>query len=331
MAAITERGPFQFQATIRRKGYKTQTRTFETRADADAWAKDTEAKMHRGHFLDDRLARTTTLDTCLARYASEVTPGKKGAAQETSKINVIRRHPIAKLGMAEVRSADVANYIKNRTVSEHGSTVVSGSTVARELCILSKLFRHARHNWGFEGLENPCQNIDRPSPGKPRRRRISEAELDSLCAHSGSTVFATALRLAVECAMRRGELVAMEWKHINLAEQTIYLPDTKNGDDRTVPLSLAAVELLRSLPRDSKSGRVFDVRADAITRAMGRARTRAGLPDVRFHDSRREGTARLVKKLENALEVSAVTGHKDWRTLRNYYQPDARELAKKLG
>ena len=58
--------------------------------------------------------------------------------------------------MAEVRSADVANYIKTRTVSERGSTVVSGSTVARELCILSKLFRHARHNWGFEGLENPC-------------------------------------------------------------------------------------------------------------------------------------------------------------------------------
>jgi integrase len=123
----------------------------------------------------------------------------------------------------------------------------------------------------------------------------------------------------------------MEWKHVNLEEQTVYLPDTKNGDDRTVPLSLAAVELLRGLSRDSTDGRVFSVRADAITRAMSRACKRAGLSDVRFHDSRREGTARLVKTLGNALEVSAVTGHKDWRTLRNYYQPDARELAKRLG
>jgi integrase len=325
MAAITERGPFQFQATIRRKGYKSQTSTFETRLDAEAWAKDIEAKMHRGHFLDNRLARTTTLDSCLARYASEVTPDKKGAAQEASKINVIRRHPIVNLSMAEVRSADVANYIKDRKES------VSGGTVARELCILSQIFRHARHNWRYEGLENPCQNIDRPSPGKPRRRRISEAELISLCAHSDSTVFAAALQLAIECAMRRGELVAMEWKYINLEEQTVYLPDTKNGDDRTVPLSQAAVALLRKLSRNSENDRVFDVRADSITRAMGRARKRAGLPDVRFHDSRREGTARLVKKLGNALEVSAVTGHKDWRTLRNYYQPDARELAQKLG
>lgn len=125
--------------------------------------------------------------------------------------------------------------------------------------------------------------------------------------------------------------MAMEWKHVNLEEQTVYLPDTKNGDDRTVPLSLAAVELLRGLSRDSTDGRVFSVRADAITRAMSRACKRAGLSDVRFHDSRREGTARLVKTLGNALEVSAVTGHKDWRTLRNYYQPDARELAKRLG
>jgi integrase len=325
MASITQRGPFQFQATVRRKGYKSRTCTFENFHDAKEWAKGIEANMHRGYYQDDRLARTTTLDACLARYATDVTPEKKGVSQELSKINVLRRHPIAKLNMAEVRSVDVANYIKDRRAS------VSGGTVARELCVLSKLFRHARHNWGFDGLENPCQNIDRPSPGKPRKGRISEEDLNKLCLHSGSPVLATALRLAVECAMRRGELVAMEWKHVNLEEQTVYLPDTKNGDDRTVPLSLAAVELLRGLSRDSTDGRVFSVRADAITRAMSRACKRAGLSDVRFHDSRREGTARLVKTLGNALEVSAVTGHKDWRTLRNYYQPDARELAKRLG
>ena len=126
MASITERGPFQFQAIVRRKGHKSQTSTFETRGDAEAWAKDIEAKMHRGRFQDDRLARTTTLDACLARYASEVSSEKKGAAQEASKINVIRRHPIANLNMAEVRSANVANYIQDRKES------VSGGTVARE-------------------------------------------------------------------------------------------------------------------------------------------------------------------------------------------------------
>lgn len=325
MASITERGPFQFQATVRRKGYKSQTRTFENRKDAEAWAKDIESKMHRGHFIDDRLARTTTLDYCLARYADEVTPEKKGATQETSKINVIRRHPISNLKMAEVRSADVANYIKNRKES------VSGGTVLRELCILSKVFQYASHNWGFDGLENPCRNVDRPSAGRPRRGRISQSELDSLCKHTNSLVFSAALRLAVECAMRRSELTAMEWKYVNLDEGTVYLPDSKNGDDRTVPLSSAAVELLRRMPRNPSDERVFPVRADAITRAMSRARARAGLGGIRFHDSRREATSRLVKKLGNSLEVSAVTGHKDWRTLRDYFQPDPHELAKKLG
>jgi integrase len=54
------------------------------------------------------------------------------------------------------------------------------------------------------------------------------------------------VQLALETAMRRGELLAMEWKHINLEAQTVFLPMTKNGTSRTVPLSTKAVEILVS-------------------------------------------------------------------------------------
>lgn len=85
MASITQRGPYQYQAIVRRKGFKSQTKTFETLGDAEAWAKDLEAKMHRGHFHDNCLARTTTVDACLARYATEVTPEKRGRPRRLQK------------------------------------------------------------------------------------------------------------------------------------------------------------------------------------------------------------------------------------------------------
>ncbi|MDD5390632.1 MAG: site-specific integrase [Gallionellaceae bacterium] len=313
MASIIKRGPYQFQATVRRKGYATQTRTFETKRAAEAWAMDTEAKMLSSRFVDGRLARSTTLEACLARYLEEATPNKKGAEAEGYKIADLRKRPIAQLVMNDVRSHHVAEYIKQRR------TEVSDGTVTRELCILSMVFQCARRNWGFEELHNPVRDVDRPSPGKPRKRRISEGELEALCAASESPVLAIALRLAVETAMRRGELAALTWSNVDLDGQTAYLPDTKNGDDRTVPLSRKAVEMLRAMPRINGDDRVLGIRADAITRAMSRARERAGLSDVRFHDTRREGTTRLVKKLGNSLEVSAVTGHRcetAWKTFQ---------------
>jgi integrase len=54
--------------------------------------------------------------------------------------------------------------------------------------------------------------------------------------------------LALESAMRRGELLSLRWEHIDLAAQTALLPLTKNGASRTVPLSKKAVAILEGLP-----------------------------------------------------------------------------------
>ena len=50
MASIYRRGPYQWQVLIRRKGYPTQAKVFETKAEAEAWSKTTESEMVRGVF-----------------------------------------------------------------------------------------------------------------------------------------------------------------------------------------------------------------------------------------------------------------------------------------
>lgn len=154
--------------------------------------------------------------------------------------------------------------------------------------------------------------------------------------------------------MRRGELLALRWECVNLARQTAFLPDTKNGDSRMVPLSRKAVAILQELQTlagvgDVLEGPVFPTTAMALRkgfkraleraqqqykedcRAAGKRPVRGFLEDVHFHDTRHEAASRLSEKLSNVLELSAVTGHKDLRMLKRYYHPRAEDLAKKLG
>jgi integrase len=130
--------------------------------------------------------------------------------------------------------------------------------------------------------------------------------------------------------MRRGELLSLKWEHIDLQGRTAFLPNTKNGDSRTVPLSSIAVQVLAELPRHF-SGMVIPVNHFTLDAAFKRGVRRGGINDVRFHDLRRTAITRMAEKLPNVIELAAVSGHKSLMVLKGYYRPTPSELAKKLG
>jgi len=138
------------------------------------------------------------------------------------------------------------------------------------------------------------------------------------------------VKLALETAMRRGELLSLRWSNVDLKRRTALLETTKNGERRIVPLSSSAVDILNNLPRHI-GGEVFPVSACALAAMFDRAVTRAGLLDFRFHDLRHTAITDLAKKLPNLVELSAVSGHKSLKMLQRYYHPNAEELAQKLG
>ena len=162
-------------------------------------------------------------------------------------------------------------------------------------------------------------------------RTGEEARLLEACQQARNPWLLPIVQLALETAMRQGELIRLRWEHIDLNRRTAHLPDTKNGESRTVPLSTTAVRVLRALPR-SLHGQVFPgVTTEAIKRAYIRAVRRAGIEDLRFHDLRHEATTRLFEKGLNIMEVASITGHKDLRMLRRYTHLKAEDLAIKLG
>jgi integrase len=177
---------------------------------------------------------------------------------------------------------------------------------------------------------------------------VSADEIQTLSRLTESRQLPSLIDLAVETGMRLSELTGARWEHLDLAQRTLHLPDTKNGDSRTVPLSTAALTTLLKLRNsfaEPNSGRVFDITPHAATVAFRRAVKRArkaylesrgdrqdeGLfSNLRFHDLRHEAVSRLFERGLNVVEVSSISGHKTLQMLKRYTHLRAADLAKKL-
>lgn len=366
MATFRKRGPYQWEAQIRRRGYPAQSKTFNTKAEAEAWAQMIESEMSRGVWLSRSEAESTSLREALDRYLVEIVPHKKGAVQEASTIKTLLALQLRLRPLASIRGADIAA-LRDEWLQDYAP-----ATVLRRLAVLSHVFNVARKEWGMESLSNPVEVVRKPRANNARVRRVAElertapatgdeegkrsmeeGELHRVIAASGSALLPSIIRLAVETAMRRGEIMNLRWEHVDLERRVAHLPATKNGNSRDTPLSSKAVEVLQALQakvdvKDRGQGRVFDLRADAVTRAFERAAVRARkhyveecnaagtrprdgfLVDLRFHDLRHEATSRLAA-IFPMHELTKITGHKDPRMLMRYYHPKAEDLAKKLG
>lgn len=106
MATFRKRGPGQWEVQIRRRGYPAQSKTFDSKTEAEAWAQMIESEMARGVWLNRSEAESTTLHELLERYEKEIVPSKKGQAQERSVLAVWRATDLAKRFVATIRSSD---------------------------------------------------------------------------------------------------------------------------------------------------------------------------------------------------------------------------------
>ena len=326
MASFRQHGN-RWQVRIRRQGYSDQTKSFETKADAEKWARALESEIDKGQFVSVNEAQRTTMGDVIARYLAEVTPTMKGAAEDTIRLKAMMRRPIARWSMANLSAARIAAFRDERLKE------VSAGTVIRELAYLSAIINHARREWGIN-VPNPVQMVRKPQSPQARSRVLTDEEVERLLAALEPTGRRShwtkpIVQLALATAMRRGELLSLRWEHIELTAQTALLPDTKNGESRTVPLSSAAVQVLVGLPRNI-SGTVFPVKFFTLDAAFKRGVRRAGLEGIRFHDLRRTAITRMAEKLPNVIELAAVSGHKSLMVLKRYYRPTAAVLAQKL-
>lgn len=331
MATIIKRGD-NWRVQIRKKGI-TKSATFATKTEASRWALAIESQIDAGEYS---AVPKMTFAELIDKYVEEVTVKKGGARAESLRLNKIAKTPLGEVELEDLSKADFERW-QNQRLNE-----VSVLSVLRERVSLSAVITQAI-KWEFL-KNNPLALVDKPKEPPPRTRRYSQDEIDRLVFVSGfsfesepttsiSRVGASVL-FAIETAMRAGEICNMRWEDVNFANATVFLPKTKNGFARTIPLSSFAVKILRQLETVKQDDQtVFQVKSashDAIFRKM---KELAGLgdEDLHFHDTRREALSRLAKKVD-VMTLAKISGHRDIKILLNtYYAPNMEDVAALLG
>lgn len=321
MATISRHGN-GWRAQIRRRGFEPLSETFPLRKQAEAWAAQREADIVQGRL---GVLPKHTLGEALKRFREE----KSRNRWETNRLLMLERDPIAKVALGRLDSSHLSD-LRDREL-ERG---VQGTSVRRLVSLLASVFKAAR---GWKWLAgNPMQDFERPPPKKGRARGLRQPEIDAMVAALGYTTgrpanasqqVAVALLLAVETGMRAGELLSLTWPQV--LEKHAHLEKSKNGDERDVPLSLRARELIDAL-KGLDDVRVFTLDEGSRDALFRDARKRAGLAGFTFHDSRSEAISRLSKKLD-IRELAKMVGHRDLNSLLIYYQDRPEDVADKLG
>lgn len=320
MATISKRGK-AWRAQIRIEGFPTKSGTFKTKAEAQEWAVDTERELRA---RVGGVSLTHTVKDVFDRYAEEVSPHKRGARWELLRLAALCNDPLADIKLIDLRPDDVGQWRDRRLKS------VTGSTVNRELNLISNCFNVAADEWGWM-KESPTKKVRRPKEAPPRDRLISDKEIETFTLVLGfdgkqidtvASRVGAAFQFAIETAMRAGEICSLG--EGSVTGRVARLEMTKNGFAREVPLSKKAVALWKLT-----DGEGFGITPRQLDANFRKARAKTGIDDVVFHDTRHTAITRLAKKMD-VLALARMTGHRDIRQLQTYYNESAEEIAKQL-
>lgn len=280
------------------------------------------------------MSMSVSMRSALQTYKTRVSILKKGYAQEVFRIKQLEGSLLGDMAIDKVTSVDIATYRDQRLASLNPKTQsqISPATVRLEMSLLSNLFELAITEWGYCD-ENPVKKVrkPKPSPGRDRRLTAREKRLILRYCHSHpNTELYSIVVLALETAMRQGEIIGLNWEHINLTSRIASLPLTKNGTKRDVPLTYTARDMLIRMGTKS-TGKVFSYTSAGIKSTWRQAMERLEIKDMHFHDLRHEAISVLFERGRlDMMEIAAISGHKSLSMLKRYTHLKAQNLVRKL-
>lgn len=344
MASIKKSGS-GWRAQVAIQGVR-ESKVFATKGEANAWAaqRETEIRAER----TSGIQQGRTFGEALRRYEKEVSVHKGGHRWEVLRLAAIGRFELDDIALQDMKLAEITPDVLGQWRDHrlniggaHGSHKgVVGSTVNREMNLISHVFTCASDEWGWIA-KRPTTKVRRPKESPPRERLYNADEIERLCFAMGfdlggaekvETVnqrVAAAFLFALETAMRAGEICNLLPTDVAGRVATVRKSKTDAGR-RNVPLSTRALELINLLPASPENAPLFGVTADSLDALFRKAKSRAMVEDATFHDSRHNAITSLAKKLQ-VLDLARAIGHKDLKKLMVYYNETAEEIAKLLG
>ncbi len=322
MATIRKRNG-RYQVQIRKGSYPLITRTFARLADAKKWVGTTEYEIEHGLYEASPAPGFASIADLIDHYLV-LTEEEPLSDSEFYRFKYLKKH-IGSILIRGFKGSHLARYRDLRL--KH----IKPATLVRELSLLRRILRIAQEDWDVKILANPLNRFTVKGQRGSRERRLEgdeEGRLLNACKAARNPWLLPTVLLALETAMRRGEILNARYEHLKNGLLTI--PKTKTGTPRTIPLTLNAQEIIAALPR-SITGYLIPISSNALRLAWERARQRAGINDLRFHDLRHEAISRFFEMGLSIPEVALISGHKVYRMLARYTHLRTEDLVKRLG
>lgn len=323
MASITRLKSGKHRVRVKVKGRPPVGKTFERLTDARQWAQQAEADIRREMLFPTPEARKHTLAEALDRYEREVLPEKAETTQAAQRAQITWWR--ARLGdhfLADIRTPMVGD--ARQVLLDSG---MAAATANRYTALLSGVFSTAVKEWEWT-FDNPCSRLRAFRETGARIRFLDERERRALldaCADHPHPHLHDVVVLALHTGMRKNEILTITWAQLDLDREQIRLTDSKNHDQRVVPLLGAALTAMRERARVRRidTNLVFYAPTKPcvpcdIDRAFAEARETAGLADFVFHDLRHTAASYLAQAGCSLHEIGQMLGHRDVRVTAKY-------------
>ena len=331
----TSDGTVRFNAQVRRKGYGTKSKTFDTEQQALDWVYDQERDIRDRTHNPRAIASRSNVAGMVEAYLAEVKGEHKSYKDTAARCNFFAQR-LGNVKLTELNEDMIRDALSHLDCKEPTKNRYLGAFSG---CITQMSETISGRSAVFIG-PNPCKLVTRGKESKGRQRIIKAREwkalmkhIDKLAAKSGAArnqQLPNFMRLAYETGRRRGELLDLTWACIDFDDGIIHLLDTKTGDDQEAVMT----DEIRALLLDHKErfkkdghkhvfrGRVAgrSTNFDAVIRESIREVIE---PDFRgempvFHTVRHTAATEMGNAGATETEIMAVTGHKTSITVQRY-------------
>lgn len=276
-----------------------------------------------------------TFQEALDRYLSEIS--SRLAPESYARQERLARTTAKGIGENQLLTA-ITPLILDR-YREKRLKGASAATVEKDLLFLSELFEVALHQWQLPLGGNPVTSLGTTARSHRRDRRLRQGEqvrLLAACDHQANPLLGWLVRLGLETAMRKSELLILNHEDLDLEGRLATVPKTPARAPRTVPLTQRAVRLFSEVlsydgrPTDTtllffgELGRYESRRPYSVDRIFRHTLQVARMRAFRFGDLRFEAISRFREAGCTEAEIVAIAGTRLIRGRRlPEQQPDA--------
>ena len=324
---LSSKGKTSYRTRIRVAGMPDKSATFSNFSDAKKWALKMESDIRGGRYFSREEDKEKTFGEFIDRYIEKELPKNPlSQKKQTALLSWWKQH-LGKYFLCHISPPMIAEL---RDLLLQGQTrrkkLRTNSTTNRYLAALSRAFTIGIKEWGWL-KDNPVLKITRPKENKGRERYLEKDEVDTLltaCRNSKTNFLYAIVLFSLATGSRKGEVLGLKWEDIDFTRERVTFRDTKNGENRIIPLSPTVLHCLQDerKKRLTPSEYIFpsqDGKKPAdIRSAWENAVKEANLKDICFHSLRHTAASHLGMSGASTLEIAEILGHKTLAMVKRY-------------